>query len=176
MGNNQVKFEFGVNDQNQVAPMFPRINTLTYDHFSAMPKISLDSKYIAQNTLLGVSAFYREVDIELRAAVLHYNGDVTKDMTPAIYYSIRGIATEQSMTEHICCSANTPGYSIDSFVVDKNEVNSINKMAYAASLPLNFPSLTRQRVGAGGKAHMIIYTIQFSAAQNVGCQSISKFA
>jgi hypothetical protein len=42
--------------------------------------------------MLGVTAFYKEVDIELRGAALHYNNDLTKDLIPAIYYSIRGVA------------------------------------------------------------------------------------
>ena len=113
--------------------------------------------------MLGVTAYYKDVDVELRGAVLHANGDTTLDMTPAIYYKLRGVsnAEEQAKTEHICCASNAIGYAIDSFTFDKLAPLSINKVAYALAMPYSWPSLTRYKIGLNGIGHMLIFTIEF---------------
>lgn len=102
---------------------------------------------MARNSALGVTAFYRDLNIELRGSALHFNDDVTKDLTPAIYYWIRGVAEQQSTTEHVCCAANTPGYAVDAFAFNHFEANTINKVGYAVALPLNTPGFDRYRIG-----------------------------
>ena len=77
LGNKRMRFAYAVNTNNQVSPMFPSVNTISYHHYAAVPKISFLKTKLAKNSALGVTAFYRDLDIELRASILHYNDDLT---------------------------------------------------------------------------------------------------
>ena len=80
LANNIVKFEYAVNYRTSTAPLFPRTQSVEYHHYLGTPKIMYQSQHIAQNSLMGVTAFYKDVDVELRGAVLHDSSDITKDM------------------------------------------------------------------------------------------------
>ena len=93
-GDNLLTFSYAQNYKTINGIKQPAVIHVTMTQTIGTPSITARKDYIAQSTRLGMTAFYKDAHIELRAAALHRNQNYSDHIYPLIYYDVDGIGSE----------------------------------------------------------------------------------